>query len=586
METVKKYGFLVLVLLVVALRFSFPDQDLPSYRVINHMDTDQYYYTHGAVSFFHYNQFYTPFPPGKDYSRNLFDFFQNLWTAPFLKLFGNNLIAFKLATLVLSLWAIYLLYASLKLLKINKTLISFGTLFLLVEFMVFISSRVQNPTIYSFFACSMLLFLIVNYETSEKENRKKWYLFMAGLWAVWSVFMIYIFNMFLLGALGSAAFVYFIFIRKQTKYFFILCLGCIVGFVFYNGLTYLVYEKTVLDLLSGLKKFGGGDDFRSIKELEIPLRKKLIHTVAAFFTINYMRFNLFLFVIFTPAIVFFIMKVFKSAKSLLNLTLLFAIVFTFIQLWFEPNYSPKKLTSLLPVYVLIIIQAISLFGKIEISKKEKLVYGVLSGIGLLSAMYCYKITTADWYENLRAGSNTEPVLNYINISVAFVVMVLLVLYFLKIETRILKYGFMCLIFIPSLCFITRYILINRTYHFKNSLLQLSKISEGKNMAGDYPEALMLYNNFHAFRPYHVYKSSDEYLRLLESDSVQIVNFKTPESLIKGYDYFDDQKQVNKRVGDTLLNGSSYFVLVDQILDINQGKQVYIGVRRPKSKSTK
>ena len=559
---------------------------MPSYRVINHMDTDQYYYTNGAVSFLHYNQFYTPFPPGKDYTRNLFDFFENIWTAPFLKLFGNNLFAFKLPTLLLSLWAIYLIFCSLKLLKINRRIINIATLFLLAEFMLFISSRVQNPTIYSFFGCSMLIFLLIKYETSETEKEKNKFLFFSGLWVVWTVFLIYIFNFFLLAALGFSVLVYFGFVKKSFKSILIFGVGCLVGFLLYNFLTYLVYEKTVLNLLNDLRHFGGGDDYRSLDELKTPFRKKIIKTFAAFFTINFLRFNLFLFVIFTPALVFFILKIIKEKSiSLLNMVLLSSLIFTLCQLWFEPTYSPKKLTTLLPIYILIIVQSINNFVPGLLSQKRKLLLASLGVLGLMSALYCYSITTASWYEALRAGQNTPYYLNYLNFGMAVLMMFMLIYVVFKgTSNKFVTSLVSVLIFIPSLGFVFKYVILDRSYNFKNSLVELSGISEGKNMAGDYPEALMLYNNFHSYRPYHTYKSTDEIYRLLENDSVQIINLQTEKSMIKGYNYNDNRVLKNKKINDTLLSGKNYFVLVDLILNINQGKEVYVGVRRNKLSS--
>ena len=564
-------------------RFVFIDADLPNYRVINHMDTDQYYYTNGAVSFLHYNQFYTPFPPGKDYGRNMFDFFENIWTAPFLKIFGNNLFAFKLPTLLLSLWAIYLIFCSLNLLKINRRIVKVTTLFLLTEFMLFISSRVQNPTIYSFFGCSLLIYLLVKHQVSDNERDKNKYLFLSGLWVVWTVFLIYVFNFFLLAAVGFSALVYFGFLKKSFKPILVFGAGCIAGFLLYNLLTYLVYEKTILNLISDLKHFGGADDFRSLDELKTPFKKKVIQTLAAFFTINFLRFNLFLFVIFTPALVYFIFNIVKGKSvSLLNLVFLSALVFTFCQLWFEPNYSPKKLTTLLPVYIFIMAQAINNFTPEFLSRKRKLLYTALAVLGLISALYCYFITTAGWYEALRAGQNTPDYLNYLNFGMAVLMMLILVFVFFKGINHKFVIGLMSLlIFIPSVCFIFKYVISDRSYNFINSLVELSAISEGKNMAGDYPEALMLYNNFHSFRPYHTYKTANEVDRLLECDSVQIINLQTDRSLIKGYHYNDDRILVYKEKGDTLLSGKNYFVLVDLILNINQGKEVYVGLRRPK-----
>ena len=368
---------------------------------------------------------------------------------------------------------------------------------------------------------------------------------------------------------------------KSILYFSI---GCLTGFLLYNMLTYIVYEKTILNLITDLKHFGGGDDYRSLDELKVPLKEKLIHTLAAFFTINYLRFNLFLFVIFTPALVYFILRIIRSKTAgLLNLVLLSALVFTLFQLWLEPGYSPRKLTTLLPIYVFIIVQSIDNFILRNISPRQKLLYIALGVVGLLSALYCYSITTSGWYESMRAGSNTPRFLNYINFGIAAIIMGLIVYVIYKGKNNKLAGNLISvLVFVPSLCFIFKYVITDRSYNFKNSLIELSSISENKNMAGVYPEALMLYNNFHSYKPYHTYTTSDEYLRLLENDSVQIVNLRTDRSLIKGYDYTGDKKLISLNKGDTLLNGKNYFVMVDLILNINQGKELYVGVRRDKS----
>ena len=122
-----------LLLLLVGIfisRFIFVSNDIPSGRITQHTETDQYYYTLPIQNQFIYESWYSDLPPQKESIRVLFDVFQNLWTATFFTLFGFNLISFKLAVISIFLLSVFLLHTTFSVHLQACVLIAFSLLYI------------------------------------------------------------------------------------------------------------------------------------------------------------------------------------------------------------------------------------------------------------------------------------------------------------------------------------------------------------------------------------------------------------------------------------------------------------------------
>ena len=69
---------------------------------------------------------------------------------------------------------------------------------------------------------------------------------------------------------------------------------------------------------------------------------------------------------------------------------------------------------------------------------------------------------------------------------------------------------------------------------------------------------------------------------IESNQVQSVSFIRNKSFPEGYSF---EERIHKgkvlNEGDTLLNLHNKYILVDQVLKLSQGKELYLGLSRNK-----
>ncbi len=89
---------LLVIGILITFRFVFLDQDLPSQRLTEYNETDQYWYCQPSLSWVGSS---TCLYHGNDYPRLMFDLFQNFFTYPCLMLFGNNSWGFKIPVVLL-----------------------------------------------------------------------------------------------------------------------------------------------------------------------------------------------------------------------------------------------------------------------------------------------------------------------------------------------------------------------------------------------------------------------------------------------------------------------------------------------------
>ena len=482
-----RYKGIVVILIIFALvvsRFVFLEQDLPTQRLTTMNETDQYWYLSPAFNWQYANLDNAPCFPSD--VRLLYDIFQNLFTYPFLLIFGNTLFAIKFAIAILSLLCLLVFYDILTLLNIRLNSILFAMIVFGFDFMQLVSARVQNPVIYSMFGCLVLFWIMLKYLASSKANKQKW-LLTLGAWSCFIVFFIYIFNLFAAAAAFTFILIEAIKNKKPIlKPLLILGSGFVIMFLFYNVFTYLTVERTIIDFINSLKNFAGGEDFRFIEEVNKSPWVKLKELIGGYFLINFFRLNL-AYLVLLPILLGVIVK--KSIKGDMVLSfILLILAFSFFQNYTESNYMSKKMTVLFPFLVIGFFYTIK---DIRIVFNKVVTVGLIA-FGVMLALYSFKMTSNPEYYNLWFGSNTSTTFNTINLACAFAIFVLSLFFVFKpLNHKLMQATFLVLLIIPSV-FLSATELYTPTYYHRDALKVIAKKTENKTLANGY--FYMLYRN--------------------------------------------------------------------------------------------
>ena len=571
-----KWKLLLLFTGILLLRIFFISSDIPSVRITEHTETDQYYYTLPSQNQLIYDSWYSELPPHNESLRVLFDVFQNLWTATFFTLFGFNLISFKLAVISIFLLSVFFLYKTFSLTSINEKWAYLILLFFGIEFMTFSTSMVQNPTVYSLFSACFVLYLVAKWINSSNAINS----ILLGISSVFIVLLVYIFNSYLAAAVGSFVMIQLFFEKNKKQQFGFLVLGILIGISFSTLVTKLLFDKTIIDLYNNLVSFSGGDSLRVVDQLDVPIVRKLKSFVGGFFLINIYRFNLFIIPILILSMTWSVLR-FKVDKWARFYSLVF--LFVLVQCYFEPIHAQKKLTVLLPFILHSGYFSFQYFSNSQ-SKLTKFIATGASLLGLLFGLYAWKMMTADWFGAARWGENTPGWFNGINLFFLFLSVILILLHLWKSNNFFAR---LTPIFLtPSILLIVFYYGLSGT-EFMNKIEVSEELKDANKMAGDYVESLCFNGMLAAFPTYLEYETlPEEYERQLfariETNEVQSVSFIRNKSFPEGYSFEDrihNGKVLNE--GDTMLNLSTKFILVDQVLKLSQGKELYLGLSRNK-----
>ena len=557
-------------------RLIFISSDVPSVRITEHTETDQYYYTLPIENQFEFDSWYSDFPPQEESVRILFDVFQNLWTGCFFALFGFNLFSFKLAVISVFLLSACFFYKALSIGSINKKWTYLILLFFSVEFMTFSTSMVQNPTVYSLFASCLVLYLVAKWMNNPSAINSM----LLGLSSVFIVLLVYIFNSYLAGAVGSFVLIQFFFQKRRHKLIVFMLIGVFAGFLLSTGLTKFLFDKTIIDLYDNLITISGGESLRVVGQLEVPLVQKIKSFVGGFFLINVYRFNLFIIPVLVLSMVWSVLR-FRTEKWARFHFLVF--LFVLIQCYFEPIHAQKKLTVLLPFILHSGYFAFQYFFSSH-SKWIKIIGSGASLAGLLIGIYAWRMMTADWFDAARWGENTPEWFNLTNLFFLFLAVGLLMSRFWKKSSF---YSYVIPLFlIPSTLLVVYYYAVRGT-KYMNKIEVSQEFIPSNKMAGDYVESLCFHGMLPAYPTYLEYEMTPEEYEMelfakIESNQVQSVSFIRNKSFPEGYSF---EERIHKgkvlNEGDTLLNLHNKYILVDQVLKLSQGKELYLGLSRNK-----
>ncbi len=565
--------FVILLFVLLGVRVAISGFDIPSVRITEHTETDQYYYGLPATNMATYSSWYSPYPPGEENLRILFDVFLNIWTLPFLWIFGLSFFSFKLPAILLSLLALWLFYKVVQR-HLSNEVAAILTGFFGLEFMFLVTSTVQNPTVYSVFVSVIAMWLIHRWLQSDNNSRDSFWL---GVFSMAIVLLVYVFNAYLAAAIGA-----FILVRSimEHRYKSVLLYagGAGAGLLLCTFITWILFDKTIFDLYANLETFSGGGQLRVADQLEVPLVTKIKTLIGGFFLINVFRFNLFLIPVFILTLVWSVLR-FRSSGWALFYLMLFIMVD--VQTFFEPLHAQKKLTVLLPFFLH--GGYLSIRDLIQNSASRRASFIVLSAlvVGLLFGLYSWNITTSDWYEAERWGGNTPTWFNMINVIVLFIAVAI---FALRWQWNWFRQWTLFLLLIPSLSLTWYYYGLNGTSKMRS--MELSEdIKANPAMAGDYVETLAIHGASPAFPSYLTNNLGEDgyesaLIDSVESGSVQSLCFIRNKAFKQGYDF--ESRMMNDEVrdiGDLMLETTSKTVLVDQIVEISQGKELYLGVVR-------
>ncbi len=571
-----KWKLLLLFTGILLLRIFFISSDIPSVRITEHTETDQYYYTLPSQNQLIYDSWYSELPPHNESLRVLFDVFQNLWTATFFTLFGFNLISFKLAVISIFLLSTFLLYKLFSITSINEKWTYLMLLFFGIEFMTFSTSMVQNPTVYSLFSACFALYLVANWINNSNTVNS----LLLGISSVFIVLLVYLFNSYLAAAVGSFVIIQFFFEKNKKQQFIFFVVGIFIGIALCTGITKFLFDKTIVDLYNNLVTFSGGDSLRVVDQLNIPIIQKIKSFVGGFFLINIYRFNLFIIPVLLLSMTWSVLR-FKKDKWARFYLMIF--LFVLVQYYFEPRHAQKKLTVLLPFILHSGYFAFQYFSNSQF-KVIKFIATGASVLGLLFGLYAWKMMTADCYEAARWGENTPQWFNGINLLFLFLAVILIVLHFWKPSSFYKRLT--PLFLLPSTLLIVFYYGVSGT-KFMSKIHVSEELKESNRMAGDYVESLCFNGMLAAFPTYLEYETSpEEYERDLfakiESSEIQSVSFIRNKKFPEGYS-FEDRLHMGKVLneGDTMINLNNKYILVDQVVKLSQGKELYLGLSRNK-----
>jgi len=528
---------LIVVIFIIITRIIFLDSDIPIPQVTEYVPIDEMYYNHAAFNLFHYGEFTHQIIPYINDDGTPKNIFENIVTAFTLGIWGNNYYGLRLASVLAALLIVLFFYLFLK--KIffkenadqiaiksrNNSIIEYVAIFLamiylMIDFSFLIASRVAEPTIFRMLAMLFLMFLMSSV-VFMKEKIPYPLTFLLGFFSFSSVLFVYFYNFFIFCAIGLTIIIWAwpTGWKNAARQVIIFCLGAAFCVLAYKLFCQYVYNVTFYDVFQDLMSFksrmaGNASGF-------IAGPKHYLTNFLSIFSTNIFRLNsaiLFLFLVSLPA---FIMNTFKEKNKLVVLSANL-LLFLFLQSIVINDFNFRKLVILLPLVIISILVAYSykdeFFASLEknsIMRKLFVVYWI--GVGYFFVFFMHLGSIKPKMINPGIIINSQAVIPYdinrVNLAVfLFVFAVLTMKYFSnKGVNKIIAIIALAALFIPNIYTDFRYVYLNPTYNFRDTMIELKDKVDGKVVAGGCAFGLRLYNDsipLLDFYPY-VYSTNPE-----------------------------------------------------------------------------
>lgn len=507
--------FFILLTIFVISRTAFLDRDLPPGLVSYYVPIDEFYYTIPAFNLYHYGEMNHNVVPDIVDINVPVNIMENAMTHWSLSIFGNDYYGLRMASFFSALAIFILLYFILK--KIldrdpefgvedsasdqglnGKYILYFLMAYLLCDFSFLVAGRVAEPTIFRMLALVIVIYL-GSLHVLSKPLESKWVSIFLGFLALAAVVFVYIYNAFIFFALAVTVFMWAYQAGRKNAFkqgaFFLL--GSLLCLLCYQVFAQVVYHSSLLEVYQSLLPFRDrmGLGISNISKIEL-LETHLLNAALPFMT-NIFRFNvvfLFLFLISLPV---FIQKV-NTERSNFDILIANLLVFLVMQSVVINDWYLRKLVIILPLSIILIAIAYTYSGQYFQGRKS-LARGVMlvKIYWLLAwgfALYCYAVYLMPG----KAGPavNATGDLKYLNLGVFLLVTLLLVLHY-SFSVRIKPNAVLIcllLILIPNLSLDSKYVFLNRTYYFRDSMVAMGDKVDGKIVAGGCAYGFRLYNS--------------------------------------------------------------------------------------------
>ena len=510
---------IISVMVFIFLRLLFLDSDIPIPAITEYVPIDEMYYNHAAFNLYHYGELTNQTVPYVNDDGTPKNILENVITALTLTIWGNNYYGLRMASVLAAIIVVFLLYLFLirlfhvrdnNLIAIEKTnsleikhiAIVLALTYLLFDFSFLVASRVAEPTIFRMLAMVFLMY-IMSSPKYLKEKMSCHLTFILGFLALASVFFVYYYNFFIFCAIGITIIIWawptgWKYVVKQIFFF---CLGaafCLLAYKLYCSFFYgVTFFDVINDLLSFKSRMAG--DANGF----IASPKHYLNNFLAFFSTNIFRLNsalLFLFLVSLPILVTNIIRV-RNKLVILTANLL---LFLLLQSIVINDFNFRKLIILLPLVLISLLVSYSykneffdLLRDNPIMNKLFVVYWI--GAGYFFVFFMHLGSIKPQMINPSIIINAQAVIPYdinrINLAVFIFVFIVLTMKYLSSKkiSKVITIIALIALFVPSIYMDYRYVYMNPTYYFKNTMIELKDKVDGKVVAGGCAFGFRLYN---------------------------------------------------------------------------------------------
>ncbi len=567
-KSVERTSLLIIVAFIAlfSLRILFLDQDMPPWGITNYTPVDEGSYSILALNAVNYGEInltnselpykgYTPPHVRVNIVGNVVSYLS-------LQLFGDNYYGLRMAYVFFGALNFIVFSLNLNLFKskygtkskFDKYVVIFAQLYLLFDFIFFISNRVAEPSL-----VRMLFLQLMIYAFLKLEGKSNLQFLVCSMIGTVSVFGVYITNIFVFMALGLVAIINDYTVSKKIIGKSVL--SVFGGFLITLACLEMYYQviwgtSSIVNFFTAILDFSGSAGYSNSGALHV-----IFKNIFKFFSANSLLYNLQVLSGMFIALPLLIFNAVKKKDQTLTF-LLFLLGSFLLQTMVSEDYIVRKFLIVYSVVIYCIVLALFMksdFGEMRKSFAVKLgesrankletVYFVLIFCGCAS-VYLIRLfilkdrTTIDF-------ANMDKVLILILglIPSGFAIWCIyryfrgFNLYFVNMKSLLLIVT--CSGMLLNGVFTTKYVLAHHTYTEKNNMIELGNLANGDYVLGEYENGFTLYNSI---KP--VLNTYEELKAYMENNN----------SLFY-FDYYDDNDPGMRQFFDKIVfEGSEYTVI--------------------------
>ena len=513
-----------LAFLFVLSRSVFLDRDLPPGKISSYIPIDEFYYTIPGFNLYQYGETIHSVVPEIIGDLQPTNILENIVTAIFLSIFGNNYYGLRMGSVFsallvfvftfLVLWALIIdngspknnMQIQNKILDANAFIIIYACmLYLLFDFSFLVAGRVAEPTIFRMLVMVILIY-ISTMPFVQGPLTNKWYSAFFGFIGMAAVVFVYIYNLFVFCALGVSVFFWAQKrgIRNAIKQIAFFIVGSILCIAIYQLVAVITYHSSLYEVYIHMVPFSGRitGDLVGIDTLYTRISNVMI-----IFLTNIFRYNpvlLFLFLLSLPILIWRV----SSHRNNTEIFLLSLLTFLGAQSVMINDYPMRKLVILLPL----VIMVIGVAGKHIIEYLHHL-DSKPGGLTILRSYVVFVlaisvvIAVVYMIPNISDVASLPGGLGLVNLLV-LLSLGLITLVMLRHSLHIPRYLVLLLIvltFASNIYMDCNYVFMNRTYYFRDAMKAMGSRTNGQVIVGGCGYGFRLYNSSKPVLDAYVYK---------------------------------------------------------------------------------